>query len=243
MTLVAPKDRLAAAVRARRFGLGDLTQAQVTERGGPSTETLRLIEGARQDNYSPRTLSRLDRALDWPSGYSAKILADASTEKGLDEEEETLAARDRERLGRAAEDRRLELGYTQEQLVELGSVDEDWDALASAVRSRREKMGLRQADLEEYGGPSSGTVRNIEQAARTRYSTKTKVQIERALRWRDGLVDDILAGTASSEDLEVEQSGIPPTMACTCCSQVRQLARDLPPLLDALAGALRKAFG
>lgn len=68
-------ERLAEAVRNRRLALGDLTQAQVAERGGPSTETLRLIEGARQDRYGPRTLDRLDRALAWPAGTSASILA------------------------------------------------------------------------------------------------------------------------------------------------------------------------
>lgn len=81
--VVTPGERLAKAVRDRRLALGDLTQAQVAERGGPSTETLRLIENARQPRFGDRTLLRLDRALSWPSGTSAKILEGTATEADL----------------------------------------------------------------------------------------------------------------------------------------------------------------
>lgn len=65
---------LAAAVRERRVRLGDVTQQWVTERGGPSTETQRLIEGARQGDYSHSTLRKMDRGLGWPQGTALRFL-------------------------------------------------------------------------------------------------------------------------------------------------------------------------
>lgn len=62
-------------------------------------------------------------------------------------------------------------------------------------------MGLRQSDLEARGGPSNGTVRNIEQAARTTYAARTFAQLVHALDWPDGIVDRILDGTATEDDL------------------------------------------
>jgi hypothetical protein len=45
------------AVRTERAWLGNLTQADVAERGGPSTETLRLIEGAKPDGTAKKILT------------------------------------------------------------------------------------------------------------------------------------------------------------------------------------------
>lgn len=65
-------------VRRRRSELG-LTQHEVTSRGGPSHQTLRLIE--RSDVLPPLrefTALRLDRALDWEPG-SAKAAIENGT--------------------------------------------------------------------------------------------------------------------------------------------------------------------
>lgn len=84
----------------------------------------------------------------------------------------------------------------------LGAVTgKRWDELAAAVRRRRDLMKLRQSDLEARGGPSAGTVRNIEQASRESYSPRTFVQLEHALDWPDGVVDKILDGTATPSDV------------------------------------------
>ena len=76
-----------------------------------------------------------------------------------------------------------------------------WDQLAEAVRRRRTQMQLRQNDLEARGGPGSGTVRNIEQNARDTYAARTFTQLEMALEWPDGVVEKILDGTATEEEL------------------------------------------
>lgn len=78
----------------------------------------------------------------------------------------------------------------------------DWTALAGRVRERRVALGLRQSDLEAVGGPSNGTVRNIEQEARTTYSTRTFAQLENALGWNPGTVARILKGEATESTAE-----------------------------------------
>ena len=67
-------DRLAGLARERRVELG-LTQEDVRAAGGPSTASIRLIEGALQRAYQPATLRDLERALQWERGSVARILA------------------------------------------------------------------------------------------------------------------------------------------------------------------------
>lgn len=66
--------RLAEAVRQRRDERG-WTQPDVYSRGGPSIDRIQAIEGVRTDSYSSRTLSKLERALDWETGSCRAILA------------------------------------------------------------------------------------------------------------------------------------------------------------------------
>lgn len=79
----------------------------------------------------------------------------------------------------------------------------DWKALADAVRTRREFLGLRQSDLENRGGPSHSSVKNIEQANREKYSTRTLTGLERALGWPEDTVRKILDGTVTDADLRM----------------------------------------
>lgn len=67
-------DRLAESVRERRVELG-LTQEDARAAGGPSTATMRLIEGALQHSYQPSTLRDLEHVLQWERGSVRKILA------------------------------------------------------------------------------------------------------------------------------------------------------------------------
>jgi hypothetical protein len=72
-------ERLAACVRERRTDLG-LTQEDVRSAGGPSTATMRLIEGALQTSYQPAILARLENALGWRRGSVRRILAGGDPE-------------------------------------------------------------------------------------------------------------------------------------------------------------------
>lgn len=86
----------------------------------------------------------------------------------------------------------------------------DWGALAAAVRDRRLALGLRQGDLEALGGPSQGTVKNIEQSARTKYAQRTFAQLETALGWPHGAVARILSGDSEPE---MDEGGATPDRA------------------------------
>jgi transcriptional regulator with XRE-family HTH domain len=67
-------ESLGAAVRDRRTALG-MTQGEVSERGGPSVETLRAIENNRAGRLSPRMRRALERVLEWESGSVDTVIA------------------------------------------------------------------------------------------------------------------------------------------------------------------------
>jgi len=80
----------------------------------------------------------------------------------------------------------------------------NWQVLADAARERREALGLRQADLEQRGGPSHGTVRNIEQATRDKYAPRTFATLDRALAAPPGWAEALVKG----EDLGISHYAV-----------------------------------
>ena len=72
--------------------------------------------------------------------------------------------------------------------------DRDWERLASYVRERREELGLTQEEVASRGGPSTATLRLIENNATDSYRQKSLRQLEDALGWTRGSVLAILAG-------------------------------------------------
>lgn len=69
-----------------------------------------------------------------------------------------------------------------------------WRRLARAVATRRAELRLNQGDLHPRGGPSLATVQSIESARTDTYRQRTLVDLERALDWKSGSVDAVLAG-------------------------------------------------
>jgi transcriptional regulator with XRE-family HTH domain len=67
-------EQLALEVRKRRKELG-LTQPDVVARGGPSVETLRMVENNRAGRLRPRSRRNLEQVLQWESGSIDAILA------------------------------------------------------------------------------------------------------------------------------------------------------------------------
>lgn len=65
--------RLGRLIRERRKSL-NLTQADIQSAGGPSTATLRLIEGGKHTDFRPSTSQPLEKALHWAPGSIAAIL-------------------------------------------------------------------------------------------------------------------------------------------------------------------------
>jgi transcriptional regulator with XRE-family HTH domain len=69
-----------------------------------------------------------------------------------------------------------------------------WDRLGKAVRGRRLELGLTQVQVSERGGPSSETLRMIENNRAGRLSYRLRRHLEDALEWEPRSVDDVLAG-------------------------------------------------
>lgn len=73
-----------------------LTATQTVDRagGGLSVAVLSLIENARRDSYTVRTLLALARALDWPDDAISRILAGRPPDEDL-VERDTRSLEDR----------------------------------------------------------------------------------------------------------------------------------------------------
>lgn len=171
---------LGKAIRERRNELR-LTQVELSLRGGVSEATIRRIEHAEAgETLRPSTFRRLDASLEWIEGSSHGLLHSGLSPEVMPTEWRSPASDD----------------------------DRNWTALAKAVQTRRAELDLRQDDLLSRGGPSGGTVRNIEQVARNGYSVRTFVMLEQALGWPRGTVDDILAGRAREPEEHVAQQDV-----------------------------------
>lgn len=70
----------------------------------------------------------------------------------------------------------------------------DYDRLGERIRTRREALGLTQAQAASSGGVSLPVWGVLERAERDSYRTATYRAVERALGWSHGSVEAILAG-------------------------------------------------
>lgn len=70
----------------------------------------------------------------------------------------------------------------------------DWQRLAQLVVRRRGALGLTQVEVAQRGPLSLDRVQAIEGMRSTRYRAGTIAALERALEWRHGSVEAILAG-------------------------------------------------
>lgn len=165
------RQRLAEAVSIRRAQLGR-TQESAPVHGGPSGRTVRAIEQAQLPRYSSAVLAKLDRFLDWPPGTAVKIL------------EGTVSPNDLKAV----------TAWDSAGIVDEEPTADDRQRLAEAVRGRRLALGLRQTDLAERGGPSTETLRLIENARQDGYGPRTLARLDRSLNWPPGTAAKILEG-------------------------------------------------
>ena len=75
--------RLGQAIRARRRQL-NLSQVDVSTAGGPSSETLRLLERGDPGPYMQRTVTALERVLRWRAGAVQAIVAGESPDEWVE---------------------------------------------------------------------------------------------------------------------------------------------------------------
>lgn len=103
--------------------------------------------------------------------------------------------------------------------------------LARRVRERRAELGLTQQELAGAGGPSTATLRFLENAAPIAYKGKSLRQLEQSLGWAAGSVKALLDGGEPT----LLPGGPPPAQA---------LGRELPEgaeLLDMIGEQMRVA--
>lgn len=88
------------------------------------------------------------------------------------------------------------LGFQEfsEKMLHMAAEGGDWRRLGEQVLRRREELGLTQPEVQAAGGPSTAAMRIIEKGTQQSYRGSTLRALERALGWRNGSVDDILAG-------------------------------------------------
>lgn len=66
--------------------------------------------------------------------------------------------------------------------------------LGRLVRARRKALKMTQSDVQAVGGPSTATLRLIENGRNLEFRDGTGVALERAIGWAPGSIDAILAG-------------------------------------------------
>lgn len=82
--------------------------------------------------------------------------------------------------------------------------DERWKSLGVAIRTRREMLGMSQADLARAADLSDATVRKIEKGEPGNYRSPNLRRLEAAIQWEPNAFEAFLTGRApegSSEQL------------------------------------------
>jgi transcriptional regulator with XRE-family HTH domain len=67
------------------------------------------------------------------------------------------------------------------------------------AKARRERLGLNQDELAKYGGPGVATIGKFERGAQAGYALRTLHQIENALGWTRGVIDDFVSAEEVSD--------------------------------------------
>lgn len=67
-----------------------------------------------------------------------------------------------------------------------------WQVIGRLAKSRRERLGLRQDELAQYGGPKVSTVGKFERAAGP-FPLRTQHQMEKALGWSRTTIEQVVS--------------------------------------------------
>src|SRR4051812_45414241 len=95
---------------------------------------------------------------------------------------------------------------------------QDWSHLGRLVRERRVDLGLTQAEVNNAGGPSPATLYLLESGRREFYRPQILRRLERALDWRSGSIQRVLAGgqpLLNREDEAISRTREVPTSVLT----------------------------
>lgn len=118
-------------------------------------------------------------------------------------------------------------------------VPTDWNALAAAIRERRDELGLTQEQVAARGGPSTATLRLLEGALQTSYRHRTYVDLDRALGWPSGHARAVLTGTASVQPPGEAAGYVSDRGSATADDEILEMVRDARTRLDEIERRLR----
>src|SRR5690349_10161836 len=76
----------------------------------------------------------------------------------------------------------------------------DWQAVADAINTRMEQLGLSQKELSERSKVSTATLRLMQQGADASRSATTLAAVSTALGWKADHLGDVAAGRPVSSD-------------------------------------------
>ena len=79
-----------------------------------------------------------------------------------------------------------------------------WQAIGEVAKLRRERLGLNQDELAQYGGPRVSTVGKFERAAQPSFPLRTQHQMEKALGWNRGTIEEFVAAVEEGHPLAAE---------------------------------------
>ncbi|SFJ76863.1 Helix-turn-helix domain-containing protein [Amycolatopsis sacchari] len=79
-----------------------------------------------------------------------------------------------------------------------------WDAVADAINTRLEQLGMTQAELASKSRVSVATVREIQHGVAKRRSPRTLAALSEALKWRSEYLEQVADG--QSFDARPERS-------------------------------------
>lgn len=74
-----------------------------------------------------------------------------------------------------------------------------WALLATAVRRRRDRLGITQEEVGARGGPSTATLRGIESGTGESFRPKTLYALDAALEWERGTSIALVEGEVPPE--------------------------------------------
>lgn len=81
--------------------------------------------------------------------------------------------------------------------------DTGWQVIGRIAKERRERLGLKQDELALYEGPRVATVGKFERAAQANFPLRTQHQIEKALGWSRGSIEQFVS---AYEDGDLDMS-------------------------------------
>lgn len=80
----------------------------------------------------------------------------------------------------------------------------DRERVARRVRERRQELGMTQEEVATSGGPSTATLRAIENASPVIPRLKSQRQLENALEWEPGSYRALMRGDEATERVTVQ---------------------------------------